>query len=129
MKKLMVITALVCVLMISCGTEGVTVQGTVLREDFDQPIAGALVYDPTMNVDSLDHPEGFYVVDITEDPQIVLTDSEGHYVLEAVARSRHYIYFAAEEHEPVKVEFRAKGRDSVYTLDVQLEPSPIEVDF
>ena len=131
MRRLLLISIVLASVLGGCGRR-VTVTGEVTHSETGRPIAGAWVYDPTMDtleIDSLATPDIEPLDGIHPNKQIVTTDSEGRYVLESISARRHFIYFAAKEFEWIKVDFKAKGRDSIFELNVRLEPKPIEVIY
>ena len=131
MRKLLPILIVLASVLAGCGRR-VTVTGALTHSETGRPIAGAWVYDPTLDtlaIDSLPKPDIEPLDGIHPNKQIVTTDSTGRYVLESISARRHFIYFAAEDFEWVKVNFKAKGRDSIFELNVKLEPEPIEVIY
>jgi len=130
-RKLLPILIVLASVLAGCGRR-VTVTGALTHSETGRPIAGAWVYDPTLDtlaIDSLPKPDIEPLDGIHPNKQIVTTDSAGRYVLESISARRHFIYFAAEDFEWVKVNFKAKGRDSIFELNVKLEPKPIEVIY
>jgi len=88
----------------------VRIQGKITHIGSGEPIPGAFVAE--------------------EDSDTFFTaDSLGYYVIPEARSARHFIIFGAENFEPEKVEFKAEGEDSVYILDVALEPEPFEVMY
>lgn len=131
MRKLLPILIVLASVLGGCGRR-VTVTGALTHSETDRPIVGAWVYDPTLDtlgMGSLATPDIEPLDDIHPNKQIVTTDSAGRYVLESISVRRHFIYFAAEDFEWIKVNFKAKGRDSIFELNVELEPEPIEVIY
>jgi len=130
-RKLLPILIVLASVLAGCGRR-VTVTGEVTHSETDRPIVGAWVYDPTIDtlgIDSLATPDIEPLDGIHPNKQIVTTDSAGRYLLQNVSGRRHFIYFAAEDFEWIKVDFKAKGRDSIFELNVKLEPKPIEVIY
>ncbi|MBA7598609.1 hypothetical protein ES703_05628 [subsurface metagenome] len=131
MRRLLPILIVLASVLGGCGRR-VTVTGALTHSETGRPIAGAWVYDPTLDtlaIDSLATPDIEPLDGIHPNKQIVTTDSEGRFVLESISARRHFIYFAAKDFEWIKVDFKAKGRDSIFELNVKLEPEPIEVVY
>jgi len=131
MKRLLPIFIVIVSLLAGCGRR-VKVTGTVTHSENGRLIQGAWVYDPTLDTLNIESPSDNKIKPldgIQPNKQIVTTDDEGNYVLENISTRKHFIYFAAEDFEWVKVKFKPKGRDSVVELDIELEPKPIEVIF
>jgi hypothetical protein len=111
-----------------CSGKKVRLEGEITRQDSDLKLAGAWVYDPDIAAGDWEpDPNLDSVQAIKSHPGWTQTDSAGHYVLEGVPRHKHFIYFAADDHSPQKVEFKPQGSDDVYIINVGLEHSPIEV--
>jgi len=130
-RKLLPILIVLASVLAGCGRR-VTVTGALTHSETDRPIVGAWVYDPTIDtlgIDSLATPDIEPLDGIHPNKQIVTTDSAGRYLLQNVSGRRHFIYFAAGDFEWIKVDFKAKGRDSIFELNVKLEPEPIEVIY
>lgn len=131
MKRSIAALIVLIVILTGCSARTVKVQGKVTHLDTGEPIAGAWVYDPTLDTMAA-APEDPGTTDILHgmkrNRKVVLSDQQGQYVLESVSARQHFIYFAAENFEPVKVKFKAKGRD-VVEIDVTFEPSPYEVNY
>ena len=134
MRRLLPILIVLASVLGGCGRR-VTVTGALTHSETGRPIAGAWVYDPTLDVLRPHCPATLATPDIEPldgihpNKQIVTTDSEGRFVLESISARRHFIYFAAKDFEWIKVDFKAKGRDSIFELNVKLEPEPIEVVY
>ncbi|TKJ41927.1 hypothetical protein CEE36_07680 [candidate division TA06 bacterium B3_TA06] len=131
MRKLLPILIVLASVLGGCGRR-VSVTGALTHSETGRPIAGAWVYDPTLDtlaIDSLATPDIEPLDGIHPNKQIVTTDSAGRYLLENISARRHFIYFAAKDFEWIKVDFKAKGRDSIFELNVKLEPEPIEVIY
>ncbi|TET21316.1 MAG: hypothetical protein E3J71_10145 [Candidatus Stahlbacteria bacterium] len=131
MRKSLAFAIVVVSMFLGCGRR-VTVTGALTHSETGRPIVGAWVYDPTLDtlaIDSLATPDIEPLDGIHPNKQIVTTDSAGRYVLENISARRHFIYFAVEDFEWIKVDFKAKGRDSIFELNVKLEPEPIEVVY
>lgn len=131
MRKLLPILIVFASVLGGCGRR-VTVTGALTHSETGRPIVGAWVYDPTLDtlaIDFLATPDIEPLDGIHPNKQIVTTDSAGRYLLESVSARRHFIYFAAKDFEWIKVDFKAKGRDFVFELNVKLEPEPIEVVY
>lgn len=131
MRKLLPILIVLASVLGGCGRR-VTVTGALTHSETGRPIVGAWVYDPTIDtlgMDSLATPDIEPLDGIHPNKQIVTTDSAGRFVLESISARRHFIYFAAGDFEWIKVNFKAKGRDSIFELNVKLEPEPIEVIY
>lgn len=132
MKKLLVLMIFVgSLLTLNCSNKPVRIEGRITRMESTQPIADAWVYDPSIKVakaipeDTVEKP----LTQLEDNLKIARSDSMGYYVLEGVPLRRHAIYFAAKDHEPLKVDFKPRSRKGTYVINVQLEPSPIEVKF
>lgn len=131
MRRLLPILIVLASVLGGCGRR-VTVTGALTHSETGRPIAGAWVYDPTLDTLAIDFPAtpDIEPLDgIHPNKQIVTTDSAGRYLLQSVSARRHFIYFAAKDFEWIKVDFKAKGRDFVFELNVKLEPEPIEVVY
>lgn len=131
MRRLLPILIVLASVLGGCGRR-VTVTGALTHSETGRPIVGAWVYDPTLDtlaIDSLATPDIEPLDGIHPNKQIVTTDSAGRYLLQSVSARRHFIYFAAKDFEWIKVDFKAKGRDFVFELNVKLEPEPIEVVY
>lgn len=131
MRRLLAFAIVVVSVFLGCGRR-VTVTGKVTHSENGRPIKGAWVYDPTLDtlgIDALGVSNIEPLDGIQPNKQIVTTDSTGWYVLESISARKHFIYFAADGFEWVKVKFKPKGRDSIFELDVELEPKPIEVVY
>ncbi|MCK4334296.1 hypothetical protein KAX06_05885 [candidate division WOR-3 bacterium] len=131
MRKLLPILIVLASVLVGCGRR-VTVTGALTHSETGRPIVGAWVYDPTIDtlaIDSLATPDIEPLDGIHPNKQIVTTDSAGRYLLQNVSARSHFIYFAAGDFEWIKVNFKAKGRDSIFELNVKLEPEPIEVIY
>ena len=131
MRKLLPILIVLASVLVGCGRR-VTVTGALTHSETGRPIVGAWVYDPTIDtlaIDSLATPDIEPLDGIHPNKQIVTTDSAGRYLLQNVSARSHFIYFAAGDFEWIKVNFKAKGRDSIFELNVELEPEPIEVIY
>jgi len=130
-RKLLPILIVLASVLVGCGRR-VTVTGALTHSETGRPIVGAWVYDPTIDtlaIDSLATPDIEPLDGIHPNKQIVTTDSAGRYLLQNVSARSHFIYFAAGDFEWIKVNFKAKGRDSIFELNVKLEPEPIEVIY
>lgn len=131
MRRLLAFAIVVVSTLLGCG-RWVTVTGKVTHSENGRGIKGAWVYDPTLDtlgIDTLEVSDIEPLDGIQPNKQIVTTDSTGWYVLESVSARKHSIYFAADGFEWVKVQFKPKGPDSIFELDVKLEPKPIEVVY
>jgi hypothetical protein len=131
MKRLITALVVLGVILAGCRPRTVKVQGKINHLDTGEPIAGAWVYDPTLDTLAAapaDPGTADMLHGMRRNRQVVLSNEEGRYVLQSVSARQHFIYFAAENFEPVKVRFKAKGRD-VVAIDVTLEPSPYEINY
>jgi len=104
------LAALAVAALVGCGQRLVSVEGRITHSTTGEPLRHALVRDAVQD-------------------SVVEADSSGHYALTGISRRPHSIYFGAEGFETLKVRFRARGRDTLCTLNVKLDPAPFEVSY
>ncbi|NLI97277.1 carboxypeptidase regulatory-like domain-containing protein [bacterium] len=110
MKKLILLSVIIAGFFSFDCERTIEIKGIVKDASSGYPIAGARVLHEAIDT-------------------VVVTDSSGRFELPPAPARPAEILFNAPNHEPLELEFKPKGVKSVFELEVEMDPRPLEVIY